>query len=146
MICSSRAVPSVATTKPCVSPRVNKAEPCARGSTLLRMVIGRTVRVSRPSMRGSPLRICPRTIFDSSAKQISPTALASGPPSLPTPTASCTRFQMSSIAAERACFCLIWKAAFRSFSATSLIRAASASSFAGAAQSHSGLPAASTSS
>ena len=30
-ICSSRAVPSVATTIACVSPRVNSAEPCVRG-------------------------------------------------------------------------------------------------------------------
>jgi hypothetical protein len=47
MICSSRAVPSVATTSACVSPRVNSAEPCVRGSTPVRMRIGRTVRVSR---------------------------------------------------------------------------------------------------
>ena len=33
MICSSWPVPSVATTSACVSPRVNSAEPCARGST-----------------------------------------------------------------------------------------------------------------
>ena len=37
MICSSRAVPSVATTIACVSPRVNSAEPCVRGSTPVRM-------------------------------------------------------------------------------------------------------------
>ena len=65
MICSSRAVPSVLTTSACVSPRVNSAEPCVRGSTPVRMEIGRTVRVSRPSMRGSPARICWRTIFAS---------------------------------------------------------------------------------
>jgi hypothetical protein len=64
MICSSRAVPSVATTIACVSPRVNSAEPCVRGSTPVRIEIGRTVRVSRPSMRGSPDRIWLRTIFD----------------------------------------------------------------------------------
>ena len=40
MICSSRAVPSVATTSACVSPRVNSAEPCVRGSTPVRMRIG----------------------------------------------------------------------------------------------------------
>ena len=65
MICSSRAVPSVATTIACVSPRVNSAEPCVRGSTPVRIEIGRTVRVSRPSMRGSPDRIWLRTIFAS---------------------------------------------------------------------------------
>ena len=54
MICASRLVPSVVTTMPWVSPRVNSAEPCVRGSTPVRMVIGRTVRVSRPSMRRSP--------------------------------------------------------------------------------------------
>ena len=37
MICSSRAVPSVATTSACVSPRVKSAEPCVRGSTPVRM-------------------------------------------------------------------------------------------------------------
>ena len=54
MICSSRSVPSVAATSACVSPRVKSAEPWARGSTPVRISIGRTVRVSRPSMRGSP--------------------------------------------------------------------------------------------
>ncbi len=58
MFCSSPFVPSVATTSACVSPRVNSAEPCVRGSTPVRISIGRTVRVSRPSMRGSPFRIC----------------------------------------------------------------------------------------
>ncbi len=67
MICSSRAVPSVATTIACVSPRVNSAEPWVRGSTPVRMLIGRTVRVSRPSMRGSPARMLLRTMRDSSA-------------------------------------------------------------------------------
>ena len=37
MICSSRAVPSVATTSACVSPRVNSAEPWVRGSTPVRI-------------------------------------------------------------------------------------------------------------
>jgi hypothetical protein len=52
MICASRPVPSVVTTSAWVSPRVNSAEPWVRGSTPVRMVIGRTVLVSRPSMRG----------------------------------------------------------------------------------------------
>jgi hypothetical protein len=69
MICSSRSVPSVATTSACVSPRVNSAEPWVRGSTPTRIEIGRTVRVSRPSMRGSPSRIWPRTIFASMVEQ-----------------------------------------------------------------------------
>ena len=65
MRCESRSVPSVAATNACVSPRVNSAEPCARGSTPARISIGRTVRVSRPSMRGSPARIWLRTMRDS---------------------------------------------------------------------------------
>ncbi len=76
MRCSSRAVPSVATTSACVSPRVNSAEPCVRGSTPARMEMGRTVRVSRPSMRGSPERIWCRTILASSSKMKSLTLLA----------------------------------------------------------------------
>ncbi len=77
MICSSRAVPSVLTTSACVSPRVNSAEPCVRGSTPVRIVIGRTVRVSRPSMRGSPARIWSRTIFASSSNRKLPIVRAS---------------------------------------------------------------------
>ena len=37
MICASRPVPSVVTTSACVSPRVNSAEPCVRGSTPVRI-------------------------------------------------------------------------------------------------------------
>ena len=65
MRCESRSVPSVAATSAWVSPRVKSAEPCTRGSRLVRISIGRTVRVSRPSMRGSPERIWPRTILAS---------------------------------------------------------------------------------
>ena len=43
-------------TRAWVSPRVKRAEPWVRGRTLWRISIGRTVRVSRPSMRGSPFR------------------------------------------------------------------------------------------
>jgi hypothetical protein len=46
-------------------------------------VIGRTVRVSRPSMRGSPLRIWLRTIFASRSNKMLPTRLASGAFSTP---------------------------------------------------------------
>jgi hypothetical protein len=56
------AVPSVATTSACVSPRVNRAEPWARGSSRPRLRSGRTVLVSRPSMRTPSRRIAPRTI------------------------------------------------------------------------------------
>ena len=43
MICASRPVPSVVVTSACVSPRVNSAEPCVRGSTPVCTVIWRTV-------------------------------------------------------------------------------------------------------
>ena len=51
MIWPSRAVPSVIATIAWVSPRVNSAEPCTRGSPPVFTVIGRTVTRSRPSMR-----------------------------------------------------------------------------------------------
>ena len=50
-ICSSRAVPKVATAKDCVSPRVKIAEPCGRGSTSISQVIGRISSKPRPSTR-----------------------------------------------------------------------------------------------
>src|SRR5574341_157086 len=78
MICSSRPVPRVTVTSACVSPLVNSAEPWVRGSTPTRTLIGRTVRVSRPSIRGSPSRIWLRTIFDSVWKKISFTSLTLG--------------------------------------------------------------------
>jgi hypothetical protein len=58
----SRSVPKVVMTRAWVSPRVKSAEPWVRGSTPVRMVMGRTVLVSRPSMRGRPSRMLPRTI------------------------------------------------------------------------------------
>ena len=64
MICSSWPVPSVVTTSAWVSPRVNSAEPWARGSTPTWQTIGRTVLVSRPSMRRPVLRMVPRTTVD----------------------------------------------------------------------------------
>ena len=45
-----------------VSPRVNRAEPCVRGRKPTIASIGRTVLVSRPSMRRPSLRIAPRTM------------------------------------------------------------------------------------
>ncbi len=57
MICSSWPVPSVATTSAWVSPRVNSAEPWARGRMPTSAAIGRTVRVSRPSIRRLPRSI-----------------------------------------------------------------------------------------
>ncbi len=44
MRCASRSVPRVEITSAWVSPRVNSAEPWVRGSTLLRISMGRTVR------------------------------------------------------------------------------------------------------
>ena len=67
MHCSSSPVPSVATTSAWVSPRVNSAEPCARGSTPTSATIGRTVFRSRPSMRLPVSRMFQRTILASSS-------------------------------------------------------------------------------
>ena len=61
MYCSSSPVPSVATTSACVSPRVNSAEPWARGRTPTSATIGRTVFTSRPSMRAPVSRMFQRT-------------------------------------------------------------------------------------
>jgi len=57
-------------TMACVSPRVNKAEPCVRGSTPVR-ISNRAHQCAcrRPSIRGSPFRICVRTIFASDVEQ-----------------------------------------------------------------------------
>ena len=41
MCCSSWLVPSVVVTSACVSPRVNSAEPCVRGSTPTSQVMAR---------------------------------------------------------------------------------------------------------
>ncbi len=59
--CSSWPVPSVATQKACVSPRVNSAEPWARGRMPTSATIGRTVLVSRPSIRSPVSRMALRT-------------------------------------------------------------------------------------
>ena len=76
MICASRPVPSVVVTSACVSPRVKSAEPCVRGSTPVSTVIGRTVRMSRPSMR-SPASTLRRTRLYSSRPISSLTFFAS---------------------------------------------------------------------
>ena len=73
MVCESRSVPSVVATTAWVSPRVKMAEPWARGSTPVRISMARTVRVSRPSMRGSPARIWSRTILASMSNSIEST-------------------------------------------------------------------------
>ncbi len=61
MYCSSSPVPSVATASACVSPRVNSAEPWARGRMPTSATIGRTVLTSRPSMRVPVSRMFQRT-------------------------------------------------------------------------------------
>ena len=149
MICSSRPVPSVTLTSAWVSPRVNSAEPWVRGSTPTRTLIGRTVRVSRPSIRGSPSRIWVRTIFDSRLKNTSLAWLA--PNSVPAALASSSSLAMVALRISfrrelRACFWRMPKAARSSASASSATRAMSASSLAGGFQSQTGLPASSASS
>jgi hypothetical protein len=51
IFCSSCAVPRVLVTIPWVSPRVKSALPCTRGSSPTSQAMGRTVVLSRPSMR-----------------------------------------------------------------------------------------------
>src|SRR5215472_7682150 len=79
MICSSSPVPSVATTRAWVSPRVKSAEPWARGRTPTWQSMGRTVLVSRPSMRRPVSRIAPRTISCSSSLNFLPTSSTGRP-------------------------------------------------------------------
>jgi hypothetical protein len=63
MICASRSVPSVAIDQRLrLAAGEQRRAVGARQHADLRISIGRTVRVSRPSMRGSPVRIWLRTI------------------------------------------------------------------------------------
>ena len=87
-ICSSWPVPSVVTASAWVSPRVNSADPCASGSTPTSARMGRTVLVSRPSMRRPVSRTAPRTMDFSSALTSAFAALASCPSSVSAHTAS----------------------------------------------------------
>ena len=64
MIWASRIVPSVTLTIACVSPRLNRAEPCVRGSRPTSHEIGRTSVSPRPSGR-LPSRIILRTTSSS---------------------------------------------------------------------------------
>ncbi len=144
IFCSSRAVPRVATTSAWVSPRVNNAEPWVRGSTLLRIVIGRTVRVSRPSMRGSPSRICERTILASRSNRMLPTSAVSGTVP-PTDAASAASAALTSTVtsfslAVRACLSLVWYASRNLASPKCATRAISASFFGAGLHCTSGLP------
>ena len=49
--CSSRVVPSAATEKACVWPRVKSAEPCVRGATPTSIQMSRISSAARPSGR-----------------------------------------------------------------------------------------------
>src|SRR5262245_10829965 len=71
---ASSAVPSVQVTRACVSPRVNTAEPCVRGSTLVSIQIGRTSSNLRPSRRTPRSSTSSRSTFSFSSLKI---ALAS---------------------------------------------------------------------
>ena len=71
MRCSSSEVPSVTTARLWVSPRVNSAEPCVRGSTPTSQVIGRMSAGPRPSAREPFSRIMLRTSVYSSEWKIS---------------------------------------------------------------------------
>jgi hypothetical protein len=64
---ASAAVPSVATQIACVSPRVNSALPCVRGSRLARLVMGRIAATPRPSARRPSRSTRPRMTDDSTA-------------------------------------------------------------------------------
>ena len=61
--CSSSMVPKVATASDWVSPRVNSAEPCGRGSTPISQVMGRISSVPRPSTRTPLSRMLLRKIL-----------------------------------------------------------------------------------
>ena len=63
MRCTSDEGPSVATVSAWVSPRVNSAEPWARGSRPTSTVMGRMVSTSRPSMRTPSVSTSSRTVF-----------------------------------------------------------------------------------
>ncbi len=107
MICSSWPVPSVVTTSACVSPRVNSEEPWARGSTPTSATIGRTVLVSRPSMRLPVSRMALRTTSASRLPNCSPKAASAA--SSPSNSFLASAFT-SPILAWRACFCVSAKA------------------------------------
>ncbi len=73
----------------------------------MRTVIGRTVRVSRPSIRGSPFKIWLRTVFASKLKNSVLILLASSVDVFSLINSPNTRFLISSNLAERAPFALI---------------------------------------
>ena len=83
MICSSWPVPKVVTTRAWVSPRVNNALPWVRGRIPTSQAMGRTVLVSRPSMRRPVFRISLRTMAFSRLLRAFGTTVASNPASIP---------------------------------------------------------------
>ena len=111
------------------------------------MLIGRTVRVSRPSMRGSPSRIWLRTIFASRSKRRLLSRFSASAPA-PAPAAR-LRPRRRDVLRGAACAPACWRSGRRRAARPRRARptlAISASSLAGACQSQSGLPASSTSS
>ncbi len=146
MICASRPVPSVVTTRAWVSPRVNSAEPWVRASTPVRMLIGRTVLLSRPSIRGWPSRIRWRTSLCSRLKNSVPTSSLVNFGASPVVNASSSEFFISLILACRCCFSVKAYAAARLVSAKVPTACFSSVISAGAAQDHFGFPASAASS
>ena len=146
IICSSRWVPRVATARAWVSPRVKRAEPWVRGSTPVWMLMGRTVRVSRPSIRGWPARIWLRTTLASKCLKMPLIWLAARVSVSSVISAASTAAQASSSLAVRACFWRILKASATVCPAISCTLATRAASVSGAFQSHtSGLTASASS-
>ena len=94
MICSSRPVPSVAVTSACVSPRVNSAEPCVRGSTPARIVDrAHGARVAAVDARLAVEDLAAHDLrFEVEQQIVDLTALRVGAAFRPTPTASTMRF------------------------------------------------------
>ncbi len=121
MICSSSPVPSVVTISPCVSPRVNSAEPCVRGRMPTSHEIGRTVVRSRPSMRRPVLMTSPRSTADSSFLKTLPSADSLARSSSDRPALIVSR--AAEIAVWRSCLSRMAKAARIGSSPSSFTRA-----------------------
>mmetsp|Transcript_22386 Transcript_22386/g.66016 ORF Transcript_22386/g.66016 Transcript_22386/m.66016 type:complete len:280 (-) Transcript_22386:115-954(-) len=85
--CSELASPSVTVARDCVSPRVKRADPCARGRMDVDIFRGRTERVSRPSGRTPPSATMRRRVLPARALKLSCTSASSmGPtPASPPP-------------------------------------------------------------
>ena len=112
----------------------------------MRTVIGRTVRVSRPSIRGSPFKIWLRTVLASKLKNSVLILLASSVDVFSVINSPNTRCLISSNFAERSPLALIWKAAFTSAAAMAATFSINAVSGSGATQSQASLLASAASS